>query len=218
MSISLCARIMTLATCQLALRLSDSFRALKGKLRMSEDCTESIIANYEHCWASKAKRSTWKRGLAWQLPPNFQIVIFPACPTRKMWTYATVGMSQQGDAPALELHLFSPIENESHLELLTMVAHYHLTGAYLDVGHTLNFGRSWLPDSKCDHGLISLPYLDGPQLEWFEHGGQRLRFLWLIPITSAEVEYKKRNGLDALEARFETANFNYVDAKRSSVV
>jgi hypothetical protein len=184
---------------------------------MGFDNTESVIAHYERCWESKAERSTWKRGPAWQLPPNFQIAIFPPRLARKMWTYATAGMSQQGDAPPLELHLFSPRSAESHAELLTAIAHYHLTGAYLDLGHTVNFGRPWLPESKCDHGLISLPYLDGPNLEWFRCGEQKIRFLWLIPITPDETEYKKRNGLEALEARFESQAFNYVDPLRKSV-
>jgi len=125
-------------------------------------------------------------------------------------------MSQQNDAPALELHLFSPMRTESHIELLTVIAHYHLTGEYLDVGHTVNFGRPWLPESRCDHGLISLPYLDGPKLEWLDWAGNKIRFLWLVPISAAEVEYKKLHGLEALEARFEECRFDYLNPLRKS--
>jgi len=127
-------------------------------------------------------------------------------------------MSQQNDSPPLELHIFSPVESNSHVELLTGIAHYHLTGAYLDVGHTVNFGREWLPKSACDHGLISLPYLDGPKLEWLQLGENRVRFLWLIPITKHELEFKKAHGLKALEDRFEKRQVNYIDPQRQSVV
>jgi hypothetical protein len=83
------------------------------------------------------------------------------------------------------------------------------------LGHTVNFGRSFLPGATCTHGLISLPYLDGPRLEWLER--PRVRFLWLIPVTWQEVAFKIRNGLDALEERLEAAGFDYLDPQRASV-
>lgn len=116
--------------------------------------------------------------------------------------------------------MFSPIESELHVELLTVVAHYHLTGARLGLGHTVNFGRSWLPGSECSYGMLSLPYLDGPVLEYLRVPGiqQRIRFFWLIPITQREREYKKRNGMEALEEKFEESKFDYLDPARCSVV
>jgi hypothetical protein len=127
-------------------------------------------------------------------------------------------MADQGDADPIELHLFSPIKSEAHVELLTAVAHYHLTGEYLGLGHTVNFGRPWLPESECDHGLVSLPYLDGPNLEWLNIEGRAIRFLWLIPITKAEVKFKRTQGLEALEEIFEATSFDYLDPLRKSVV
>jgi len=41
---------------------------------------------------------------------------------------------------------------------------------------------------------------------------------WLIPVTKAEVEYKKAFGLESLEQRFEAAQFDYTDPHRPSVV
>jgi hypothetical protein len=177
-----------------------------------------IKTHYEQCWESQCQTAIWSGGPAWQLPHGFKVLVFSPNNRRKMWTYSTCGMSQQKDAPPLELHLFSPTENELHVELLTVVVHYHLTGAYLDVGHTVNFGRPWLPESKCDHGLISLPYLDGPRLEWLGETGRGIHFLWLIPITANELDYKKEHGLEALESRFEENRFDYLDPKRASIV
>lgn len=45
-----------------------------------------------------------------------------------------------------------------------------------------------------------------------------MRFLWLIPITLAELRFKKEHGVSALEQRFEEAQFNYLDPLRDSVV
>jgi hypothetical protein len=127
-------------------------------------------------------------------------------------------MSQPEDKKRLELHMFSAELHDDIAELLVATAHYHRTGASLGLGHTVNFGRPWLPGSLCDHGLISLPYLDGPNLEFLEESGSETRFLWLIPVTKAEVEFARTDGLEALESRFQKLRFNYLDPKRQSVV
>lgn len=178
-----------------------------------------IRNHYELCWGAEATVHTSTVGRYQELPSDFCILIFPPRSTRSLWTYATCGMSQQPDAPRIELHLLSPQETDAHIELLAAIAHYHLTGEYVGLGHTVNFGRPWLPDSMCDHGLISLPYLDGPKLEWMNGvSSRKVRFLWLIPITAKEVAFMKKEGLEALESRLEHANFDYADPLRSSVV
>jgi len=127
-------------------------------------------------------------------------------------------MSSPTDAVGLELHLFSPNRDSALSELMTAVAFFHRRDAMLDLGHTVYFGRPWLPGSACDHGLVSLPYLDGPTLEYLNVNGGRTRFLWLIPITRAERDFKRIHGLEALEQAFERASFDYVDPSRNSVV
>jgi hypothetical protein len=177
-----------------------------------------IAEHYRQCWGEAGVPRKWERGPISQLPVNFQILVFAPTHRRAGWTYATSGMATDlTTGPALELYLISPVETNLHVELLTVVAHYHRTGAPLGLGHTVNFGRAWLPGSLCDHGLISLPYLDGPSLEWLDTEKGSIRFLWLIPITNAEVAYKKAQGLEALEARFEESQFNYLNPTRASV-
>jgi hypothetical protein len=111
--------------------------------------SESIALHYEQCWGETGKPLEWKKGPTWQMPANFQILAFPPSEKkREMWTYATCGMSSQGDAPPFELHLFSPVETEEHVELLTAIAHYHLTGDYLDLGHTAGLQWGLLPGQK----------------------------------------------------------------------
>jgi hypothetical protein len=135
-----------------------------------------------------------------------------------MWAYGTCGLSTIGDATPLELHLFSDEQNIGLVEALVATAHYHKTGSSLNVGHTINIGRPWVVGSKCEFGLISLPYLDGPRLECLNHGKVKVRFLWVIPITKHELEFKKLYGLNALEDKLEAASFNYLDLYRESVV
>jgi hypothetical protein len=86
----------------------------------------------------------------------------------------------------------------------------------LGLGHTVNFGRPWLPGSRCSFGLVSIPYLDGPDLEVLRDptSEREVLCLWLIPITAREVHFKKQRGLEALEDLFQTAGINYVDPHR----
>jgi len=46
----------------------------------------------------------------------------------------------------------------------------------------------------------------------------RRRARTLLPITTAELEFKKRHGLDALEQRFEAAGLDALDPTRASEV
>jgi hypothetical protein len=179
---------------------------------------EQIAEHYADVWGRKGEVRRWLQGPVYELPEGFHVLVFAPTPERRMWTYATCGMSQPGDARPLETHLFAPHDSESLVELLTVVAHYHRTGAPLGLGHTVNFGRPWLDDSHCEYGLLSLPYLDGPPLEWLELGDVRIQFLWLIPITRQERDYKKQHGLEKLEELFERQHFDYLDPKRPSVV
>ena len=134
-----------------------------------------------------------------------------------MWTYATCCMSNSEDQYPVELHIFSAQQDTGIAELLFATAYYHKTAAKLGLNHTVNFGRSWQHTSICDHGLISLPYLDGPDLETSFIKDIEVKFYWLIPITPAEVEYMKNNGVDALEEQFDKTSFNYLDTTRQNV-
>jgi hypothetical protein len=108
-------------------------------------------------------------------------------------------MSPASDSPRLELHLLAAAPADAHVELLTVLAHYHLTGSRLGLHHTVNLGRPWLPGSRCDRGFISLPYPFGTVLEHASLGASQVRCLWLIPVTAEEVEHKRRFGVESLE-------------------
>lgn len=176
-----------------------------------------LRGHYSNSWLSEPQPLKWMAGPIKELPNDFHVLQFP--PARhKFWIYATCGMSQEEDPIQVELHLFSPRQSSKHVELLTAVSHYHRKDSFLNVGHTVNFGRPWLPESQCDRGLVSLPYLDGPSLEWLKAAGGAIRCLWLVPITASEVIYAKERGPASLEARFENVGFDYLDPGRAPVV
>ena len=180
---------------------------------------ERIERHYAACWAAPVAARRWRAGPIEEVSPEFRVLVVPrAADTAAL---VTAGMSAPGDASPLELHLLDKTDRlDADLrpvtELLAAVAHFHRTARALDVGHTVDFGRPWVEGSGCPHGLVSLPYLDGPALEWMEE--PRVRFLWLIPITAAEREYKMARGLEALERKFEGGRVDLSDPLRRSAV
>lgn len=179
-----------------------------------ENQLSEVLNHYSRFWGNKPRELRWNHGPVDQLSKDFRVLEFSPSSVRTMWTYATCGMSLPYSDQAIELHLFSPIQANELVELLTVTAHFHSFGAQLATGHTVNFGRPWLSGSKCTFGLISLPYLDGRDLEVMRTLDGYIRFLWLVPVTAFEVEYKKEHGLDALEKLFEARSFNYCDPQR----
>ena len=182
------------------------------------DYQDSIKAHYKASWINEPNIYYLDKGPAHELPYNFRILEFQPNSITDMWIYATCCMSQEEDISGIELHLFSSKQDNTIIELLTATAHYHRTGKHLDLGHTINFGRPWQAYSSCNYGFISLPYIDGPKLENMIYHNKTTKCYWLIPITHAEMEYKKAYGIEALEQKFEEKSFNYLDANRLSVV
>jgi hypothetical protein len=100
-----------------------------------------------------------------------------------------------------------------------MVAYMHrLAEHHFNVGHTMRIGWPWEAASACDRLLVSLPYSPGKRFEILHlPNGGHVRFLWLVPITPEEQAFWRREGLEALESRFEQAGIDFMDPKRASV-
>ena len=183
----------------------------------SSTYAEMIDGHYAEAWRATAKAVRWTSAPVADLPNDFRVLVVPR--SADTIAFATRCMSLPTDEERLELHVLCRPRDSEHTslaEILTAVAHYHRTASRLAVGHSVNFGKPWAAGSNCVYGVISLPYLDGPRLEWLPE--PRVRFLWLIPVTKAEIEFKKKRGMDALEERFEAAGFDYLDPLRPSIV
>lgn len=175
-----------------------------------------IEKHYGRTWGPVVRRARPEAGPVHQLPKEFEVLVFRR---RDTLLYATCCMSLPSDEERVELHLLTRSTEGFHpelIELMAAVAHYHRTGARLGLGHSVNFGRPWTEGATSSFGLISLPYLDGPSLEWMV--APAVRCLWLIPITEEEREFKKSAGTEALEQRLEAAQFDYLDPFRRSVI
>lgn len=181
--------------------------------------TDALTQHYEEAWARRSRKSSWAGGPIGKDLPNFTVLVFEPSDARTMWTYATCGMSESAKVKnPIEVHIFSKFEDNSLSELLSAVAHYHNFGEAAGLAHTVNFGRPWQPGSGCSHGLISLPYLDGPRVEAFAIDRREVRCLWIIPITPDERQFKTTHGVEKLEERFDSSGFDYANPHRMSVL
>lgn len=135
--------------------------------------------------------------------------------------YVTAGasLSPEQHGHGQEFVLTAPFRHAQFADLLAMTAFYH-SGPQphqLDLGHSVPIGGPWMPGATCDHFLVSLPYLHGPALEHCELPGHHARFLWLLPVTSSEIAYRRVHGTEALEQLFDDAAINPVDPQRDPV-
>jgi hypothetical protein len=131
--------------------------------------------------------------------------------------YATVGLGAY--TGNLEIYMVCPTPSEEIVELLTVVAHYHITESILELNHIVNFGKPWCGKSGATHGYLSLPYIDEPDLQYFQdpqHGD--VRVLWLVPIYPAERIYMKQHGVEAFESLLESRRFDYWNPNRPCMV
>jgi Suppressor of fused protein (SUFU) len=163
------------------------------------------------------KEHQWTLGPAAEELPRLRVVEFAPGSKSGLWVYATVGAWEARHDPQLEFVIIAPERDLRHVELLTMAAWYH--GRHgLGSGHTLPIGEPWLPGSKCEFFYVSIPYPFGPELEICNFQDSHLHFLWLLPITAAEREFKIREGIKRLEQKFEDSGLEYWDPNRASVV
>lgn len=157
-------------------------------------------------------RAAWR-----QISEHFFISIHQFDPT--CWAYATNFMSAENDREKLELHFMTPPNPEHHsqvIDILAASAYYHRLTRPLGLHHTISFGIPLAFGSSLNQGFVSLPYLRGPELEW--HTESNTQCLWLIPISQSERDFKKAQGVEALELLFEENNLNYLSPGRASLV
>lgn len=189
------------------------------KQKKKMDYKENLLEHYKKNWSSNFNLLKWKKVPIVYTANELNIIEFPPTRKRNMWTYATCGMSKVNYENPIEIHIFSKKKSEELCEILTAIVYYHqASGNVLNLWHTVNFGKPWMENSECNFGLISLPYLDGPNIEDFLFNNKIIKCYWLIPITEAELKYKKEKGVESLELLFENKNFDYSDSSRRSTI
>lgn len=170
----------------------------------------------------KATERQWTIGPVFEVMPDLRILECVSTDAGDPAIYCSSGASdiEFGATYGLEFFLFARDPRIEHVELLSLVTYmHHLPEHHLDVGHTMNIGRPWVQGSTCDRLLVSLPFPGGAQFEYLHVGNtEHVRFLWLLPITAEEEQYRHTYGLEALEQKFDAAGIDFADSTRKSVV
>ena len=150
--------------------------------------------------------------------PGLRVLVAGPGPRGNSWAYVTAGCwaATEKDGHGLEFVMTAPVRDQRFIDLVAMIASYHGGGHRLDLEHSMPIGEPWVPGSTCDHLLISLPYLHGPGLEHCPVPGGHARILWTLPVTPAEIEFRRRHGHEALEQLFDEAGIIPTDPFRAS--
>jgi hypothetical protein len=151
--------------------------------------------------------------------PDLRVLVVSPGPRADSWAFVTVGCWDQTevDGHGLEFVMTGYFRAQRFIDLMAMVAYYHCGGHQLDLGHSMSIGEPWVPGSTLDHLLISLPYPHGPDLENCPLPGGHARVLWTLPVTTAEIEFRRDHGTEALERLFDDAAILPTDPFRASV-
>ena len=154
-----------------------------------------------------------------QVAPDLRILVVGPGPRSDTWAYVTAGCwaAMEKDGHGLEFVMTTHVRDQRFIELMAMIAYYHCGGHQLDLEHSMPIGDPWVPGSTCDHLLISLPCLHGPDLEHCAVPGGHARIVWTLPVTTAEIEFRRRHGHEALEQLFDEAEIIPTDPFRASV-
>ncbi|MFJ9448307.1 suppressor of fused domain protein [Kitasatospora sp. NPDC101235] len=151
-------------------------------------------------------------------PVGLRVLVVGPGPRGDSWAYVTAGCwAADEDGRGLEFVMTAHACDERFVELMAMLACYHCAGHRLDLEHSMPIGEPWVLGSACDHLLISLPYLHGPDLEHCPLPGGHARILWALPVTTAEIEFRRNHGHEALEQLFDEAEIVPTDPFRASV-
>jgi Suppressor of fused protein (SUFU) len=107
------------------------------------------------------------------------------------------------------------------VELLAIVASYATREDHdgLHDGHTVSIGRPWVEGAEADHLYFNKPYFVSRDFATLRiHDAVSVQFLWLVPITDREQEWRHEHGHEAFEQRLEDHGVTPEDpARRSSV-
>ncbi|MGW2727888.1 suppressor of fused domain protein [Streptomyces sp. NPDC001494] len=153
-----------------------------------------------------------------EVVPDLRVLVVEPGPRSDSWAFVTAGCwaSMERHGRGLEFVMTAHVRDQRFIELMAMIAYYHCGGHQLDLEHSMPIGEPWVPGSTCDHLLISLPYLHGPDLEHCPLPGGHARILRTLPVTTAEIEFRRRHGHEALEQLLDEAEIIPTDPFRTS--
>jgi hypothetical protein len=164
-------------------------------------------------------------------PVHVDVYQFEPTKARPFWTLITSGMSNERQiepeecaehmSPRAEVVMYVPRPQPWMFNVLKGLAEMPFDNATcLHWWHTVPNGMPMtaMPSRLTSYFFLP-PYFEEDGFTDLELDGDRVDFLWMIPITEAEREYAVSQGSQELEQRFEEAKMSPVlDESRDSLV
>ncbi|GMW03695.1 MAG: hypothetical protein AMXMBFR84_48290 [Candidatus Hydrogenedentota bacterium] len=144
-------------------------------------------------------------------PVHVDIYEFEPTQDRRQWTFVTSGMSDLRQrvpnellhvlAPRSEIVLYAPGPRPWIPPLLQRLAEYpSKSGTWLHWYHTWTADAPLMPEHPEFTGYVFLPpRLEDPSINNLHVEGDRVDFLWMLPITIAERDFAAGHGAEHLE-------------------
>src|SRR6185312_5074247 len=145
-----------------------------------ESTRMAILTHVRAFWPNSNLNEEDFEGPVQESLPGFRILSLVSRNEQRPVIYLTLGCfaSEANEHIRHEFFLIAPSVENALKRTLSMLAHFHADERFrLDVGSIVSIGEPWLPESQCDHFLISVPYPYGPELEWLELQNMCIRFL-----------------------------------------
>jgi hypothetical protein len=155
--------------------------------------------------------------------PGFRVRRIAPAASGQPWVYATNGASaaMAEDEDGAEYVVLAPAADPVLVEMLAALATVNADpDKRLGVGSILVLGRPWTGTSAAQSLLVLPPYVFGPGFEVYKPPGEdrRIVVLWLVPITSSEARFVRRQGAQAFEELMQRTEVNVADPRRAPIV
>jgi Suppressor of fused protein (SUFU) len=185
---------------------------------------DSVVAHVERTWPGRTVDVlSFELGPLWEAHPHMRFVELEPADGGRAWTYISAGAAEllAREGVGHEFVIRAPQQERLMAEVLAMVVWYALTGDHDGVfdGHTLNIGAPWIEGSHATSLYVNKPYFVSHEFEFMRFGDKlTVHFLWLVPITPEERDWRHEHGQEAFERRLETERIDPTDPHRPSVV
>ncbi len=155
--------------------------------------------------------------------PGFRVRRIAPASSDDPWIYATNGASvaMGEDEDGAEYVLLAPAADPVIVEMLAALATVSADpDKRLGVGSIIALKRPWTSGATAENLLVLPPYVFGPGFEVYEPPGEERRIvvLWLVPVTSSEARFVRRQGVQKFEELLQASEVNLVSRGRPPIV
>lgn len=185
---------------------------------------DAVVAHVDATWPGRSiEVLTFELGPLWDAHPEMRFLELEPARDSGTWTYVSAGLAPLRTQHGVghEFVIRAPHQERLMAELLAMAVWYALTGEHDGVydGHTLNIGEPWIEGSQATSLYVNKPYFVSRDFEFMRFDDAlTTHILWLIPITSAERDFRHEHGQEAFERLLEQRRVNPTDPRRPSIV